>query len=97
MLPELSSMNAAELLREFILLNKVRENIEHLIIYNSNLGPCIDKVDRDIKRIKGQLFYKYHQLNKVDLHSLVDYSALQNRMLKYIEPSSEDNLKATNT
>lgn len=83
--PDLSSMNGEELLREFIILNKVKEHLEGLLIYNSNLQLNMDKVNMELKRIQGRLFFKYHRLNKVDLNSLANLDNVQERLIKYLD------------
>ena len=88
-MPDLTSMNGSELLLEFIILHKVRDHMEQLMVYNTRLHHCLEQVDQDIKQINGRLFFQYHQLPKVDLYSLVDYTQLQQRMLAYLVQVTE--------
>ncbi|MDF2649572.1 MAG: hypothetical protein K0Q73_5377 [Paenibacillus sp.] len=81
-----STMSQDELIKEFILLTNVFQNLEHLVIYNPHLTISIEKVDLDLKHIKRYLFFRHKNNNKLDLDTLIfTESDLQSRMRKYLE------------
>lgn len=80
-----TSMNESRLIKEYMLLSKVHENLESLSIYNPELAKPIQEVDADLKKLKGQLFFRYQNHKRIDLESVVmTGSELQARMEKYI-------------
>jgi hypothetical protein len=80
-----SSMNENKLFKEYMLLSKVYQNLKLLSIYNPKFERAIQEVDADLKKIKGQLFFRYKKRNKINLETLVfTGSELQSRMEKYI-------------
>ncbi|KIL40786.1 hypothetical protein SD70_11090 [Gordoniibacillus kamchatkensis] len=84
-----SAMNEHKLIKEYMLLSKVHQNLAALAIYNPDLEKAVRDVDADLKKIKGQLFFRYRNHRRVDLGSVVfTGSELQSRMEKYIHPGA---------
>lgn len=80
-----SAMDSEELLKEFLLLCEVHQNLEHLVIYNPNLQQSIENVNSDLKQIKGQLFFRYQNQKKINLDTvIVTGSEFQTRMQRYL-------------
>jgi hypothetical protein len=82
---DLLTMDGGQLLSEYIILNKVRDNLELLMVYNIDLRYCIDKVENDIKRVVGQMSLKSCQFKKVDLSSLGEFTESQSRTRYYLD------------
>lgn len=80
-----SSMSEDKLLKEYMLLSKVRENLESLSVYNPQFEVAIKNVESDLQKIKGQLFFRYKHHKRINLGSIVfTGSDLQSRMEKYL-------------